>query len=213
MRNCAILGFTDQDHWRPGIGDPTIAGWVTVAAYFIAAFLCWKSGCAGKSRGSSLEASFWFLLTCLLLFLGMNKQLDLQTWFTLFGKHLAQEEGWYGQRRLVQAIFISLVGLIGCISLFIFWRFARPKVRHYRLALFGAVSLTAFILIRAASFHYVDKMLGVRLNHLRLNFILELGGIACVGLAAFRNWRELVRTSTQCSPQTKPDLVPKRTAR
>jgi hypothetical protein len=129
------------------------------------------------------------VFTSFLVLLGINKQLDLQTWFTLFGKHLAQDEGWYGSRRVVQAIFIALVAVIGFGSLVLFWRLARGKVRHYRLALFGAVALGCFILIRAASFHYVDKMLGVQLSHIRLNFILEVGGIVCVGVAAFRSWR------------------------
>jgi hypothetical protein len=199
MRDCALLAFTENDHWRAGIGDPTVAGWITVAAYFLASFFCWKAARANLKQGSNREATFWFLFTAFLLLLGINKQLDLQTWFTLFGKHLAQDEGWYGSRRIVQAIFIALVAFIGFGSLLLFWRLARGKIRHYRLALFGAISLGCFIVIRAASFHYVDKMLGVRLSYLRLNFILEVGGIICVGIAAFKSSREFIRSSEELS--------------
>ena len=31
---------TPDGHWRLGIGDPTVVGWATVAAYFLAAGLC-----------------------------------------------------------------------------------------------------------------------------------------------------------------------------
>ena len=193
MRDWAFLGFTDNDHWRAGIGDPTIAGWITVVAYFAGAYFCWKAAWAHMKSGDSREASFWFVFTSFLLFLGLNKQLDLQTWFTLFGKHLAQDEGWYGSRRIVQAIFIGVVAFGGLASLILFWRLARGRVRHYRMALFGAVALGCFIIIRAASFHYVDKMLGLRFTWVRLNFVLEVGGIVCVAIAAFKSWREYAR--------------------
>ena len=81
------------------------------------------------------------------------------------------------------------------------WRLGRGRVRHYRLALFGGIALTSFIIIRAASFHYVDKLLGVRLSYLRLNFILEVGGVMCIGIAAFKSWRELLRPAS--SPKIK----------
>ncbi|HUR45071.1 MAG TPA: hypothetical protein VMZ27_04265, partial [Candidatus Saccharimonadales bacterium] len=186
MYGWAILGFTENDHWHPGIGDPTVAGWITVVAYFTAAFVCLKASIAARRRANPGEPGFWLLFALLLVFLGFNKQLDLQTWFTLVGKHLAQQEGWYSQRRIYQAIFIGLVALGGAATLLHFWRLGRGSVRHYRLALFGGVALTSFIIIRAASFHYVDKLLGVRLSYLRLNFILEVGGVLCIGIAAFK---------------------------
>jgi hypothetical protein len=197
MRDCAWLAFTENDHWRAGIGDPTVAGWVTVAAYCVGAFFCWKAGRTSARQGQTREASFWFLFTSFLVLLGINKQLDLQTWFTLFGKHLAQDEGWYGSRRIVQAIFIGFVAVVGISCLIWFWRLARGIVRHYRVALFGAVALGCFILIRAASFHYVDRMLGLRFTWVRLNFILEVGGITCIGIAAFNTWRERARPIRQ----------------
>jgi hypothetical protein len=195
MRHCAFLAFTENDHWRAGIGDPTFAGWITVAGYFVAMFFCWRAASISNKSGIRREAAFWFSFTCLLLFLGVNKQLDLQTFFTLLGKHAAQDEGWYESRRMVQAAFIGCVAMAGVGALLFFWRMARHKVRHYGLALAGAVSLSAFILIRAASFHYVDKMLGIRLSYLSVNFILEFGGIVCVAIAAFQSWRELARSS------------------
>jgi hypothetical protein len=60
---------------------------VTVGAYFAAAYLCWR--CARRSpvdgKGWSGTRLFWYLFTAALVFLGFNKQLDLQTWLTLFG--------------------------------------------------------------------------------------------------------------------------------
>lgn len=45
--------------WTPGIGDPTVLGWLTVAAYFAAAYLCLRAFKAQKKtpdRRSGLSA-------------------------------------------------------------------------------------------------------------------------------------------------------------
>src|SRR5579862_622210 len=111
MTQVIPLAFTADDHWEPGIGDPTVIGWVTVAAYFLAACLsfraAWRSPRA--RRGWSGPRLFWGLFTVALVLLGINKQLDLQTWFTLFFKQVALHEGWYERRRPVQAAFIGAV--------------------------------------------------------------------------------------------------------
>jgi len=52
--------------------------------------------------------------------------------------------------------------------------------------LIGTVFVVAFVTIRAASFHHVDTLIGTPVAGLRMNWILELGGIACVALAALR---------------------------
>ena|ERR1051326_8710361 len=183
-----MLAFTADDHWQPGIGDPTVIGWLTVVAYFIATVFCWKATLAAKKQKRDKEALFWLLFTSFLLCLGINKQLDLQTWFTLFGKHLAEQEGWYGERRIFQAVFIAMVTLVAVAGWIICWRLARKTVRHYGLALTGGMFLACFILIRAASFHYVDQMLGLKLHYFTLNSFLELGGILCVAMAAWKSY-------------------------
>ena len=154
----------------------------------MAACFCCHAARVSREKHRKGETLFWGLFTCFLLLLGINKQLDLQTWFTLFGRHLAEEEGWYPQRRKYQAVFIALIALSGITTLIFLWQLARRTMHSYRLALCGGVFLGSFILIRAASFHYVDRMLGLQFNHLTLNCLLELGGILCVGCAALKSW-------------------------
>ena len=73
-------------HWSPGIGDPSVMGWVTVALYLVAAWLCFL--CSRRSRvlarrasGARWEPRLWGLFALFLLALGVNKQLDLQSAF------------------------------------------------------------------------------------------------------------------------------------
>lgn len=162
-------------------------GWITVAGYFAAAVLCgraaWKArGLTGSGRGPLV---FWSVLAVGLALLGVNKQLDLQTWLTLFAKRIAMQGGWYRERRAVQGAFIGIVALGGAAGLVGMRLLAGQVTRPIVIALAGAVFLGCFILIRASSFHHVDQMIGMDLGGLRVNWILELGSIALVGGAAW----------------------------
>lgn len=184
-----LLAFTEADHWRPGIGDPTFMGWFTVAAYFAAMLLTLQA-----ARTSPVETGgtwkltgrkFWWFMTVLLLCLGINKQLDLQTWFTLTGKAMAKSEGWYERRRIFQGLFIAAIGIGGMISVTGLLWLLRTRLREFGLAMVGTVFLGCFIVVRAASFHHVDQLLLSEIGGLRINWILEIGGIVWVGLAAW----------------------------
>jgi hypothetical protein len=181
-----LFAFTAADHWKPGIGDPTVIGWVTVVGYALAAWLCWR---AARSARMTAELGrtrlFWTLFSLGLVLLGINKQLDLQTWFTLFAKHLALDEGWYAERRVFQAAFIAAVAVGGAASLAGMKRLAGKTTTAVRVALAGGIFLGCFILIRASSFHHVDQMLGMKLGGLKVNGLLELGSIGCIAAAAW----------------------------
>jgi glucose-6-phosphate-specific signal transduction histidine kinase len=129
------------------------------------------------------------IFTLGLVLLGINKQLDLQTWFTLFGKHLAQEQGWYEQRRTYQAAFIGGVAVAAIATLAgLRWLVGKGTI-PVRVALLGGVFLASFVLIRASSFHHVDQMLGMDFEGIKVNWILELGSISCIALAALLELR------------------------
>ncbi len=183
-----ILGVMVNGHWRPGIGDPTLIGWLTVAGYLIAAGFC--GACAWRADRVSLadrfrqHRVFWWGLAVIMLLMAINKQLDIQSWFTMVGKQLAKAGGWYSLRRTFQIWFIAGIALSGLIFLmWLSWTF-RLRWRQYGLALFGIVFLVSFVIIRAASFHHVEQFLGWQSAGFRMNWILEIGGIACVGTSA-----------------------------
>src|SRR5256885_2005164 len=87
-------------NWTPGIGDPTLAGWLTVALYLVGAVLCWRlarqAGLENAVR--SRERRTWRAISVLFLALGINKQLDLQTALTEAGRVLAHYQGGYEHR-------------------------------------------------------------------------------------------------------------------
>jgi hypothetical protein len=177
--------------WRPGIGDPTVMGWVTVAAYLVAALGCglaaWREPMPdGSRRPRSRPSRFWLALTALMLALGINKQLDLQTLVTQIGRDVIRAWGLYSERRELQLAFILAVALVCSVALGAFLWASRRSLKLRWPAIVGMLFILGFVVIRAASFHNVDAFLAARLGGARWNWILELGGITIVAAAAFR---------------------------
>lgn len=166
--------------WSPGIGDPTAMGWLTVAAYAAAGMLCLRAGSVRKR-----DRRFWMALGALLLALMVNKQLDLQSALTATGRCIAQIQGWYDSRRMVQAIFIVFllgfsVGLFGLAL-----KKMKRSLHRTGLALAGFALLLCFVAIRAVGFHHMDALINSSAGPMRLNWLFELTGIALIGVNAF----------------------------
>jgi hypothetical protein len=178
-------------NWTPGIGDPTIGGWVTVALYLLASGSCWisaqKLGLEDIPRSN--ERRVWRVISVLFLALGINKQLDLQTALTEAGRVVAQYQGWYEQRQFVQLVFIALAAMTCLIVAITLLLWARNSPIPTRIALIGTTMVLGFVLIRAASFHHVDRFIGQRILGLRWNWILEMSGISLVLFAS--QWRQV----------------------
>jgi uncharacterized membrane protein len=173
--------------WRPGIGDPTVIGWATVVAYLIAAAGCLRAAWREpRPDGSRWPSGFWLALAAMMLALGVNKQLDLQSLVTVVGRRVLRAQGLYGRRRTYQVAFILAVAATCAGLLAVLLRACRYSVRGRRLATAGMVFVLGFVIIRASSFHHVDALIAARLGGMKWNWIFELGGIAAVSLGAYR---------------------------
>lgn len=199
--------------WSVGIGDPTVMGWLTVVAYFAAAWLCLRAFMvekAGPPRpyrqaigalwrvvrkhwpappAPARRAGLWLVLAFLLAALGVNKQLDLQSLLTEIGRVTAIESGWYENRRAVQVGFIGATLVTAAACLVALGWLVRGHVRDFRLALGGMVVLLGFVIVRATSFHDMDSLIRSDVGGLELNWVLELGGIVIVAVAAGQRLR------------------------
>lgn len=151
--------------------------WLAVAGYLAGAWLCLRQrGLTAVPRARW----FWLIAGLAMLALGLNKQLDLQTALTAWGRQLARDGGWYGQRRAVQRAFVmGAAGLALVAGLATAWA-VRGLGRRVFVVLFGLCVLGLFVVVRAASFHHVDVLLRQPVLGLRLHILLELAGIAIV---------------------------------
>lgn len=164
-------------------GDHTFFGWATVLMYFLASF---RTGYQAKIANKNKESSyFWLGLTVLLVFLGLNKQLDLQTNLTEWLRATSKAHGWYEQRRGVQLLFISLMGLAIPLMLISLRVFLFNSWRRYKLTWVGIVLLLVFISVRAASFHHVDLFFYKTIGNMRYYQALEMLAIGVVILGTF----------------------------
>jgi len=190
----SLAEFISQIYWRPRIGDASFMGWLTVAAYGLTAVLCLvaalrqtaiAAGAAAAEEGKArLQRRIWLGVATVMFLLGINKQLDLQSLLTNVGRIIANQGGWYEQRRTIQFWFVVAVGLVS-IAAFVFlaWK-TRSIFRGRTLLLLGLSMLLLFVVMRAASFHHVGVFLERRVLGLKLNWVLELGSIALVAVSA-----------------------------
>jgi len=169
--------------WQPKIGDPNFTGWLTVVFYLLTFGLCVA---VTRFPGATRRAVrvFWLPLCFLMLFLAINKQLDLQSLATASARCLAKLQGWYNDRAAFQLAVIAGLGLAALmVGLYFFWMLRRDLRRNY-LALLGLIVVLAFVMIRAVGFHYFDVLIGLKVGPVHMNTILEFSGLVLISLNA-----------------------------
>lgn len=170
--------------WQTSVTRADMADWITVAGYLAAASLCARAAFRARLRREARESVFWRIAVVLLILLGFNELLDLQTLLTSTGRAVAQANGWYEQRRSVQYLFVIGLGLAAsCAGLAILWltRRTHPAIR---MALLGFAFIGLFVLLRAASFHHLDDILGSGMSRFNFGSFQEVSGILIVASAA-----------------------------
>ncbi len=197
------MDIIQQFHWRPEIGDPTPMGWLTTIAYALAAYASLSAARrAGRAPGLPVGSqAVWLLVMVLMVFLSLNKQLDLQSLLTEAGRILSFKLGFYEQRREFQKWFmigLLAVSSLGSLSTLIFFR---GFWKQHLILVSGLFLVIAYVVLRAASFQHIDHLLGRHLENPRTGGLLETGGIALVLLAALIDWRN---PSKAAKPPWKP---------
>jgi hypothetical protein len=117
----------------------------------------------------------------------LNKPLDLQSLLTDIGRVAFRRLGWFEQRRLFQKWFVlGVLGIAGVLgSWFICHR--RAFWMRHKLLSSGLFFLMTFIVVRAISFHHFDVFIkSEHFGGVRMNWVLELGGISMICPAALR---------------------------
>jgi len=187
--------------WQPHWDNPDSRGWCVVAAYVIAAAFCARAALARRKMGPE-ERRFsviWWLLAAGLLFLGINKQLNLQTLLIDLGRRAALAAGWYDRGhlprvRLAQLIFTAVLTLAGLAALWFLLARCRPFFARNPRASLGLILLLLFVLIRAASINHVFERAGIQQDDKKWSWVLEIGGSACLALAAAKAGRKTDRS-------------------
>ena len=165
----------------PTMTDPATRAWIILAAYGCCALLALA---AGRSAASTRDRRFWYSTAAVLLLLGLNKQLDMQTMLTDVARSVAKEGGWYDSGESCRARFLLVLGLGAAAAAAMLTLWLRSASRAVKIATTGLLLLMGFVLLRAASFHHIDAWVTVDLGGLRSGWWLELAGIALIGASA-----------------------------
>jgi hypothetical protein len=175
--------------------DSSLFGWLTVIAYFVAAILCgltaFRAGRIFRDTYTRQHQLIWGLLSLAMFFLGINKELDLQTWFTATIKEIAWNGGWYEAGRAMQVCFIGGLAFVGlAIGVGMLW-YMRHVWRHYWLLGIGVLFIARFVVVRAAGFYGVElPRLSQFTGGVQINWLLEFLGATLIAIAAgFNLWR------------------------
>lgn len=127
----------------------------------------------------------WLVLGISMVFLGLNKQLDLQKLLSQVGKALVKSAGWHDQRGIIQAAFVVGIALLGLAFVAGKIYVTRHRLHEFGFAMIGVASLVAFAIFRAATFNHL-RILADRIpaHADAMNAGWELGGSLLVSLGA-----------------------------
>jgi hypothetical protein len=167
---------------------------LTVIIYLVASLLCLFCAVSAQqifqASNTRLHAFIWLGLAGVMLFLGINKQLDLQSWFTAVIKAIAWEQGWYSSGQRAQVYFLAGFGLVGLTTLVGISWLVRHQWRHYVLLILGFLFILRFIFVRIGTFYGITlPELSNYTGGVRVNGLLEMVGATVIGASALINLR------------------------
>jgi len=157
----------------------TIAWWIVVA-YFGGAAAAFWAGRVARSR----DHRFWLGTAVLLILLGLNKQLDIQSVLTSAARSVIRHEGWYAERRSLQGAFLLALAAFAAVAVIGLLRWLRRSPIPVKSASIGIALLFTFVVMRAGSFHHVDQWVTVSKAGLRRGWWFELAGIGVIAFSA-----------------------------
>jgi hypothetical protein len=182
--------------WEPKIGDPSFAGWFTVVSYYLCAALSLTQAWKAWPQMEATARRFRIAVTVVVLVLGISKHLNLPGAITEFGRLVTYQMGGYATRRWLQVVILLFVTL-GVVLL------VRSCVRRQAFLLIrkhGAAELiclaylSCLAVLRAISLHEIGALLSADVFGVRVNWLVELGGIyALIVILLLRILREISR--------------------
>ena len=182
----------ETHRWHLQANDNSTGGWLAFCLYLVLSILCWrevaKQYSATGVADRALSPRFWLCFSLGVTALGINKQLDLQTWLIQFGRGIAESQGVIEYRRLVQALFVALAAIATAFAASYLWRLARRATNPERLVIIGTTALLGFVLLRVASMNNIDPI-GRGINLHRPILALEVATLTILCVAVWRNAR------------------------
>ena len=172
------------------IGDPSFIGWFTSASYLLAAIFALRAFHLHRSGSSTADlqrrvARWWLGVAVLLIMLGLNKELDLlQKLVREWGRVMVIHQGWYDQRRTIQAAFLLVLLLLCAGGAAAALRYLHRVWPRIALSAVGVTLILVYALVRATQFNVSAAPVPWLLASLA--WVLEIAGVMLVLWCAIR---------------------------
>lgn len=92
------------------------ADWIAVAGYLLAARLCARAAIHSRFISPRRDGRYWCVVAVLLLLLGINEVLTSKRPSPRSAGAHAKANGWYGEHRRVQYLFVVALGAAALIA-------------------------------------------------------------------------------------------------
>lgn len=187
--------------WQQAIYHLSWSHGLVASAYGVASWLCFLNVQTEEEAQGS--CALWCAATVLLCLLGANVVLQVDVFVTQTFRALARLQGWYGQRRVLQYLLISLIALTVLLALnsrlWLSQSFRSRAQTHTGAVSAGLLALLMLFAVRLVSAHGTDAVLNVRLLGVSIGRLIELACLAWV------MWGAL---SSLSRPFANPKLYP-----
>ena len=157
-------------------GDPTVVGWVTFLLYVISGYLCWKQ--ATEDSEKRLRG-VWLALGVSLLFLGINKEMDLHEGLVWFLNWLTAQTSISAPFAIKRAALGFLLTLAVCAAFYARRSIVLLFSQNKEVAA-GVALVLLYILARTSSVAHFDDLLGFHLYRIHYQWIVEISGLLLV---------------------------------
>jgi hypothetical protein len=177
--------------WHPGLGGHDLAAWLVGGGYVLALALAVGAVVSTRRAQRRLEGVdaaearrqreltvVWVVIAAVLVVLTLDAALDLQTGLLNLMRRFARRNGWYARRREYQREVIVVLLVAGTAFTFALAYLLRRVLARIALVVASVLLLCAFVVLRAISFHYVDRLLATG-GRYGVDLMLQ---VLCVGL-------------------------------
>lgn len=140
---------------------------------FVAAGLSAGASVSARRRGGTFgNIRLWRVAAAFLLLAGVYRAVGAEHYLTDRLRAAATGEGWYGDRRIGQALITS-VGVV--VSAAVFWMGLRYRANwRVRLAAISLIGYVVLSMVRLVSLHMVDGLLYRSMGPIHANWLFEL---------------------------------------
>jgi predicted RNA-binding Zn-ribbon protein involved in translation (DUF1610 family) len=180
-----VNATVENGRWHANIADPTFLGWLTVIAYIAAAICCGVKAKYSKQYGGNYR--FWIGLACLLLLLGINKQLNLQSLFGQIFHDSAVVNSWFERSESIKIAFFALLSMLVFFGSIGFRLYLANSWRNYKIAWIGLLLLGSFFMLQAANTNKIQDFFEKTIAGIGIDHMLEIAAITLIALGTYFN--------------------------